>query len=185
MPTCFGATVLHATACGRMGRAAVGPSYRSSCWLGFYHQYQYGTQMPPRHRRPRRRRRPPRYLRPRYLRPASAGALVAALIAVARVVTPSVVPMVPTALTHQNTAIATAAIVCANSFPGDQGRFIIPFLSKRLIAKPCLVTRSAWRRNGERLVRWPSPRITRHRGHSTRCARSRHVQDPMVGTDIV
>jgi hypothetical protein len=51
------------------------------------------------------------------------------LIAVARVVTPSVVPMVPTALTLQNTAIATAAIVCANSFPGDQGRFIIPFLS--------------------------------------------------------
>src|SRR5262245_2411782 len=111
-----------------MGRAAVGPSYRSSCWLGFYHQYQYGTQIPPRHRRPRRRRRPPRYLRPRYLRPASAGALVAALIAVARVVTPTVVPMVPTALMHQNSAIAMAATVWANSFPGDKRRLLIPLV---------------------------------------------------------
>jgi hypothetical protein len=38
--------------------------------------------------------------------------LVAAVTAVARVVTPTVVPIVvPTALMHQNTAIATAAMV--------------------------------------------------------------------------
>jgi hypothetical protein len=38
--------------------------------------------------------------------------LVAAVTAVARVVTPTVVPtVVPTALMHQNTAIATAAMV--------------------------------------------------------------------------
>jgi len=38
--------------------------------------------------------------------------LVAAVTAVAKVVTPTVVPtVVPTALMHQNTAIATAAMV--------------------------------------------------------------------------
>jgi len=37
--------------------------------------------------------------------------------------------VVPTALMHQNSAIATAATVCANSFPGDESRFITPFLS--------------------------------------------------------
>jgi hypothetical protein len=52
--------------------------------------------------------------------------LVAAVTAVASVVTPIVVPtVVPTALTHQKTAIATAAIVLANSFPGDKRWFII------------------------------------------------------------
>jgi hypothetical protein len=65
--------------------------------------------------------------------------------------------MVPTALTHQNTAIATAATVCANSFPGDQGRFIIPFLSsafqevarENLPSNSSTLTGIAGRRNGE------------------------------------
>jgi len=49
--------------------------------------------------------------------------LVAALIAVARVVTPTAVPMVvPTALMHQNTAMAAAATVWANRL----GRRFIP-----------------------------------------------------------
>ena len=48
-----------------------------------------------------------------------------ALTAVAKVVTPSVVAtVVPTALMHQNSAIATPATVCANSFPGES-RFIV------------------------------------------------------------
>jgi hypothetical protein len=55
--------------------------------------------------------------------------LVAALIAVARVVTPTVVPIVPTALTHQNTAIALAAIVLANSFGRDRTRSVIAYPS--------------------------------------------------------
>jgi hypothetical protein len=51
--------------------------------------------------------------------------LVAAVIAVAKLVTPIVVPtVVPTALMHQKTAIATAATVLANSFPGDERWFI-------------------------------------------------------------
>jgi hypothetical protein len=49
--------------------------------------------------------------------------LVAALIAVARVVTPTLVPIVvPTALRHQNTAIAVAAMVLAKSFGRDSER---------------------------------------------------------------
>lgn len=53
--------------------------------------------------------------------------LVAAVTAVAKVVTPTVVPMVvPTALMDQNTAIAMAATALANSFRGDKGLFIIP-----------------------------------------------------------
>ena len=47
---------------------------------------------------------------------------MAAVTAVASVVTPTVVP---TALTHQKTAIARAAIVLANNFPGDTGGFMI------------------------------------------------------------
>jgi hypothetical protein len=63
--------------------------------------------------------------------------LLTALTAVASVVTPTVVPMVvPTALMHQNTAIATAATVCARSFRGVIRLFIIPltlsFLSSHL-----------------------------------------------------
>jgi hypothetical protein len=51
---------------------------------------------------------------------------VIALTAVAKVVTPTVVPtVVPTALMHQNSAIATAATVWANSFPGDKSVFIV------------------------------------------------------------
>jgi hypothetical protein len=50
---------------------------------------------------------------------------VIALTAVAKVVTPTVVPtVVPTAATHQNSAIAMAATVWANSFPGDKSLFI-------------------------------------------------------------
>ena len=42
------------------------------------------------------------------------------------------VPMVvPTALMHQNSVIATAATVWANSFLGDKRRFIIPLLSRK------------------------------------------------------
>jgi hypothetical protein len=67
--------------------------------------------------------------------------LVAAAIPVASVVIPTVVPtVVPTALMHQNNAIATAATVLANSFPGDKSRFIIAraFLSSDQQASPSL-----------------------------------------------
>ena len=58
--------------------------------------------------------------------------LAVAVIAVAKVVTPMAVPMVvPTALMHQNSVIATAATVWANSFLGDKRRFIIPLLSRK------------------------------------------------------
>jgi hypothetical protein len=47
--------------------------------------------------------------------------------AVASVATPTVVPIVvPTALMHQNTAIATAAAAFASSMRGDNRLFIIP-----------------------------------------------------------
>ena len=63
-------------------------------------------------------------LRPPSLVTAGAPHPLIALTAVAKVVTPSVVAtVVPTALTHQNSAIATAAT--ANIFPGDESRFMI------------------------------------------------------------
>ena len=135
-PATGGPFLFHTSPTKGNGPTNIGPSCCSSYWLGCYHQYH--SQIFPRRRRRRRRPRP-RYLPPRYLRPASAGVTVAPVIAVARVVTPRVVPIVvPTALMHQNTAIATAATVWANSFPGDKRRFIIPLLShfKRLHAKP-------------------------------------------------
>jgi hypothetical protein len=53
--------------------------------------------------------------------------VVAAVTAVAKVVTPTVVPMVVLrALMDQNTAIAMAATVLANSFRGAKRLFIIP-----------------------------------------------------------
>jgi hypothetical protein len=53
--------------------------------------------------------------------------LVAAVTAVAKVVTPMVVPtVVLTALMDQNTAIAMAATILANSFRGTKRLFIIP-----------------------------------------------------------
>jgi hypothetical protein len=53
--------------------------------------------------------------------------LLAAVTAVASVVTPTVMPIVvPTALMHQNTAIATAAAAFASSMRGDKKLFIIP-----------------------------------------------------------
>jgi hypothetical protein len=52
--------------------------------------------------------------------------IVAPLTAVAKVVTPTAVPtVVPTALMHQNSAIATAATIWANSFPGVRSRFMV------------------------------------------------------------
>ena len=49
-----------------------------------------------------------------------------AFTAVASVVTPTVVPtVVPTVLTHQNTAIATAATVLANRCCADASVFIV------------------------------------------------------------
>ena len=69
--------------------------------------------------------------RPRCLRRASAGVAVTALTAVAKVVTPSVVAtVVPTALKHQNSAIATAATVWANSFPGDKSLMVVGTTAK-------------------------------------------------------
>jgi hypothetical protein len=62
--------------------------------------------------RPRAQPRPRPLPRPR---PASAGVLVIAVTIVASVATP---PVVPTALMLQKAAIATAAIVLANSPPG-------------------------------------------------------------------
>jgi hypothetical protein len=51
---------------------------------------------------------------------------VTALTAVAKVVTPTVATtVVPTALMHQNSAIAMAATVRANSFPGDKRCFML------------------------------------------------------------
>jgi len=53
--------------------------------------------------------------------------LVAAVTAVASVVTPTVVPIVvPTALMHQNTAIATAATALASNMRGAKILFLIP-----------------------------------------------------------
>jgi hypothetical protein len=61
--------------------------------------------------------------------------LLIAVTAVASVVTPAVMP---TALMVQKTAIAIAAIVLANSLPGDQRPFIMLTLNSSGTSRPLL-----------------------------------------------
>jgi len=90
-----------------------------------YHQYH--NQRPPRQRRRRRRRRPRPRPRPRRRRRASAGVLAATFTAVAKLVTPTAVPtVVPTALMHQNKAIATAATAFARNLRGALDLLPVP-----------------------------------------------------------
>lgn len=92
--------------------------------------------------RPRPRRCLPRRPRPRRWRPprrrrASAGVEASVFTAAASVVTPTAVPtVVPTALMHQNSAMAMAATICAKRLvrcviPRTQGRCVHNVLPRR------------------------------------------------------
>ena len=110
------------------------------------HSLPIPKHVPPRPLRRRPLRRRP--LRRRPLRRASAGVAVTALTAVAKAVTPTVVPIVvPTALMHQNSTITMAAMVWANSFRANNSRCIIGDKTARLELSSPLDGRSAspWR----------------------------------------